>query len=55
MPEFFYTDFGKLIAVRVAECFKLLHEYSVLEPPGHVNCWRIQYLKVSPQIKLTKV
>jgi hypothetical protein len=36
MPELFYTYFGKLVAIAVAECYTLLHEYSVLEPPGHI-------------------
>jgi hypothetical protein len=43
MSEFFYTAFGKLVAIHIAECCKLLHEYSVLEPPGHVDCWHTQH------------
>jgi hypothetical protein len=30
MPEFFETDFGKLVAIHIANCCKLIHEYSVL-------------------------
>jgi hypothetical protein len=30
MLEFFETDFGKLVAIHVAEYCKLLHKYSVL-------------------------
>jgi hypothetical protein len=41
--EFFQTDFGKLVAIYVAECCKLLQEYSVLERPGHVDCWHTQH------------
>jgi hypothetical protein len=43
MPEFGQTDFSKFVAIRVAECCTLLHEYSVLEPPGHVECWHTQH------------
>jgi hypothetical protein len=28
----------KLVAIHIAECCKLLQEYSVLEPPSHVDC-----------------
>jgi hypothetical protein len=27
MPEFFEREFGNLVAMHVAECFTLLHEY----------------------------
>jgi hypothetical protein len=38
MPEFFQTDFGKLVSIYVAGCCEVLLEYSVLELPGHVEC-----------------
>jgi hypothetical protein len=43
MPEFFKNDFGKLVAIHVAECCKLLHEYSVSVFPGHADCWHTKY------------
>jgi hypothetical protein len=32
-------EFGKLIAVHIAEYCRLLHKYSVLVPPSHGDCW----------------
>jgi hypothetical protein len=51
MPEFFSTDLRKLVAIHVAECCKLLHEYSVLEPPGCMDCWHTQNFLAFPTNK----
>jgi hypothetical protein len=45
------TDFGKLVAIHISECYKLLYEYYVLEPPGHVDCWHTQHFFVLPPNK----
>jgi hypothetical protein len=43
MPELFQTDFGRPVEVQAVDCCKLLHEYSVVDPPGHVDCWHTQH------------
>jgi hypothetical protein len=41
----------KFVAIYIAECCKFLHEYSILEPPGHVDCWYTQHFTVLPDKK----
>jgi hypothetical protein len=48
-----FTDFGKVVAIHIAEYCKLLHEHSVLEPPGLVDCWHTQHFFVSSRKKIT--
>jgi hypothetical protein len=45
------SDFGKFTAFHGAGCCKLLHEYSVLQPPGHVDFWHMQHFKIFFQNK----
>jgi hypothetical protein len=40
-----------LVAIHIAECCKLLHAHSVLEPLGHVGCWDTQHHLVYPTNK----
>lgn len=49
------NSFWETHHIYVAECCKLLLEYSVFEPPGHVDCWHTQHFLVSPQIKIAQV
>jgi hypothetical protein len=51
MRESFKTDFGKLVAIHVAECCKLLHDYSVSESPCHADCWHTKHFCVFPTSK----